>query len=951
MYKLSLCLYKLSLSLQNSPMPEDKLVFADEQLHAGWIRMLSLWCGLVNVLPFFNKTELKIIGLYNIVSGKDFRMRVFPYICFVLLIYIKTIKESMKNHLKHFFLLAVLAWLCTATAVAQVTLKGKVVDAENNEPLIGATVSVKGKSRGVITDMDGAFTLKVNSPKVTLVFTYVGYNEETRVVKSSENVDLGEIPLTSDAVGLGEVSVIASIIKKDRQTPIPISNVKLAQIEEKMSNLEFPELLKSTPSVYVTRDSGGYGDSRINMRGFDSSNLGIMINGVPINGMENGKVYWSNWSALSDAVQFMQVQRGLGASALGLSSVGGTMNMVTKGADAKRGGSAYIGIGNDGFRKYNVTLSTGQMENGWALTMMGALNTGDGYIKGTNYEGWTYFGSLSKEINRHHKLVLTAFGAPQWHNQRGTKHYIEDYKNSPDGGRYNNGYGYINGKVVGAGYGYNYYHKPQVSLNHYWTIDEKSSLSTSLYGSWSKGGGRRVRGSHTEWLTIDNKTGRPKDGALMTNDNLFDYDAVYAANASADNGSQVIFTNAVNDHNWYGLLSSYKNHFTDKFTLTAGFDGRYYKGFHHEVIDNLLGGQYYMTTSPLRYQTKNQLLKKGDVVQYDSAGEIVWAGAFAQAEYTADSWSAFVSGSLTNESYRYIDRGGKLIDGKDKSKFVNFLPFSVKGGFNYKFTQNHNAFFNAGYFTRAPYFNTVFPNNTIEINNGAPYEKIITFELGYGFSTENINVALNGYYTRWNDKSLKRTIAQETANITGLDAVHYGVELEATYKPVSTLELKGMFSWGDWKWSDDVNFTMYNENNEPIGTYNAYVKDLHVGNSAQMTAAFSLGWEVFKGVKIYADYNYAGKNYADFDPSNRTEKKDSGIDAWKLPDFYTIDLGMNYKFNISKNVKGTLYVNVNNLTNVEYISDATDGANHDRNSALVYYGFGRTWSTGFKVIF
>ena len=105
---------------------------------------------------------------------------------------------------------------------------------------------------------------------------------------------------------------------------------------------------------------------------------------------------------------------------------------------------------------------------------MGALNTGDGYVKGTNYEGWTYFGNISKVINDHHKLSLTAFGAPQWHNQRSTMHYIEDYKNSPDGGRFNNGYGYINGEAVGSGYGYNYYHKPQVSLNHYWTIDDKS---------------------------------------------------------------------------------------------------------------------------------------------------------------------------------------------------------------------------------------------------------------------------------------------------------------------------------------------------------------------------------------------------------------------------------------------------------------------------------------------
>ena len=104
-------------------------------------------------------------------------------------------------------------------------------------------------------------------------------------------------------------------------------------------------------------------------------------------------------------------------------------------------------------------------------------------------------------------------------------------------------------------------------------------------------------------------------------------------------------------------------------------------------------------------------------------------------------------------------------------------------------------------------------------------------------------------------------------------------------------------------------------------------------------------------LKLIADYNFAGKNYAEFDPSNRTEKKDAGVDAWQLPNFYTIDLGLNYRFQICKGLNAAVYINVNNLTNVEYIADAKDGNNHDWQSALVYYGFGRTWSTGFKVLF
>ena len=210
----------------------------------------------------------------------------------------------------------------------------------------------------------------------------------------------------------------------------------------------------------------------------------------------------------------------------------------------------------------------------------------------------------------------------------------------------------------------------------------------------------------------------------------------------------------------------------------------------------MLGGEFYLQTSPLAFQTKNQLLKVGDKFNYYSIGEIFWGGVFAQAEYNTDKWSGFLSASLTEEAYRYDDRGGTdsrySATGADKldrvSSLQNFLPWSVKGGFNYKFNDNHNVFVNAGYFTRAPFFNSVFASNTAAPEKDVPYEKITTFELGYGFSTEQVNIALNGYYTQWMDKSLRRKIGQEYANLTGLDAVHMGVELEATYRPVKSFE-------------------------------------------------------------------------------------------------------------------------------------------------------------------
>ena len=157
----------------------------------------------------------------------------------------------------------------------------------------------------------------------------------------------------------------------------------------------------------------------------------------------------------------------------------------------------------------------------------------------------------------------------------------------------------INGRVEGGGYARNFYHKPQLSLNHYWDINKESSIYTSIYASISNGGGRRIRGAKTDWLTLDYNTGRPKDPAAFmgTPDGLLDFNRVMEANRASDNGSQLIFSNAMNSHNWYGLLSYYTNKFSDLFKLTAGFDGRFYQGIHREVIEDLLGGDYYIAVS------------------------------------------------------------------------------------------------------------------------------------------------------------------------------------------------------------------------------------------------------------------------------------------------------------------------------------------------------------------
>ena len=184
---------------------------------------------------------------------------------------------------------------------------------------------------------------------------------------------------------LEEVVVSSRVIDvaKERVTPVAVSTIKASEIALKVGNLEFPEIMNRTPGVYATKSSGGYGDSRINLRGFDQRNTSILINGQPVNDMENGWVYWSNWQGLTDVASGIQIQRGLGASRLAVPSVGGTVSIFTKTAEKAEGGSLTQVMGNDGYSKTTLMYNSGLSDNGWASSMLLTKWSGDGYVYGT----------------------------------------------------------------------------------------------------------------------------------------------------------------------------------------------------------------------------------------------------------------------------------------------------------------------------------------------------------------------------------------------------------------------------------------------------------------------------------------------------------------------------------------------------------------------------------------
>jgi len=698
--------------------------------------------------------------------------------------------------------MASLFLLLTLMVQAQSTITGTVVDEEAGTPLPGVNIIEKGTSNGASTDFDGNFTLITRATTGTVEISYVGF--ATKTVKFTGDLNIGQVVLQMDNT-LEEVIIVGGGIldlAKDRQTPVAVSTIKASEIQERLGNQELPELLNATPSVYATKSGGGYGDSRINIRGFDQRNTAVLINGVPVNDMENGSVFWSNWTGLADVASGIQVQRGLGSSKLAISSVGGTLNIVTKSTDRQKGGFVGTTVGNDGYNKTLASVSTGKMENGFAFTGLLGRTSGDGYINGTSFESYNYFMGLGwSDKTDTHSLGLIVTGSPQVHDQRTTSFFnaatLADYERYGD--KYNFNHGTLNGEDFG--WRRNFYHKPVLSINWDWAISDNSSLSTVAYASYGRGGGTGDIGRLDGDFASDSKfrdpdtgfvqwdeiiasnsggTGTFSDGTTFSNPRD-PYTGTFVVNnpniSSGDlpgitrrNG--IVRRASVNSHNWFGVLSNFTTELNENLTLDFGFDARRYKGFHYRRLDNLLGADGYRDnndvnnpflvasqTNSSEFSSIVNVFKPVDdevKIDYYNIGYVNYAGIFGQLEYTKEKISTFVQFAASNQGFRREDFFNYLdSDPEQLSDWVNILGGNIKGGLNYNINDEHNVFGNVGYYSRQPQFDSVFENFRNDINEDRENEIIFGAELGYGLRMGKLRANVNLYRTEWKNRFIR----------------------------------------------------------------------------------------------------------------------------------------------------------------------------------------------------
>lgn len=584
-----------------------------------------------------------------------------------------------------------LAFVGNASA-QRCVINGTVEDALTGDPLIGAYV--KAGDEIIATDFDGKFSITVSTSEVSLEVSYIGYSSQTRRVLCNGTEGFARFKMETLIM---QEAVVSADVVISRKTPVAFTNVLPAQIQEELAGRDLPLVLNTTPGVYATQQGGGDGDARVTIRGFDQTNLAVMVDGVPMNDMENGWVYWSNWAGLDLVVRTTQVQRGLGASKLAIPSVGGTINILTGGDESRNGSITYQSeIGSYGYYRNSLSGVFGNQKKGF-LHFAGSFKSNQGFAEGLESTAYAYYVKGRKTLGNHN-LSFTTFGAPQRHGQRSYQMQVFEYDSelasqlTDDAGRlelediYNSA---GNNTIINGGRGFNeflvnyqevfyaynestgqvdttfgatrrynprqnFYFKPIVTVRDVWSLSEKSSLTTTAYASFGSGGGEALLstpGSRLDDGTLDLQ-------GIWDGHQLFEF-GPNGLNVDANGerkGSNFIRISH-NDHRWFGALSNFNTSLNESLNFSAGIDARHYTGSHYRTIGDMFGADYYDAPNDRRDQNADfdTPLREGDKYYYYDDGQVAWGGSYIQLELDKYNFSAFVNVSGARSWYRAID--------------------------------------------------------------------------------------------------------------------------------------------------------------------------------------------------------------------------------------------------------------------------------------------------------
>lgn len=876
---------------------------------------------------------------------------------------------------------------------SQTKFKGVVKDDKEKLSLFGALVTITAEGTTAVdqatVDFDGTFSLTTTKTYGTVEVSMNGFISKSFPFygKGDEStIDLGIIYLEENTVTQRDIIVTTSSIDviKDRKTPISSSTMRNYEMREKVSNKDFIELTSHMPGVYTSRVGGGFGDTRMNVRGFEQNNISPMIDGIPVYDLEAGIVDWANIASMNDVASSIQLQRGLGASKLVNSSVAGTFNMILRDANYDKGGFLYNATGNNGYRKFVGSYATGLLKSGFSANVLLSATSGDGYVTATNFEAYSYYLALGYKKGKH-DFQFKVFGSPQWHNQRVSDISLATYIERGNGVdepnyKYNRDWGYLDNEQYATKV--NFGHKPLGIFQWDINFTDKTQLSAKLYGSKGTSGSTNFSGGilGLNWTNfIDNgqvdlntinsfnsgqETDIPFYGLVsrFANYNGQYINSIWDGNQSngfVSTTTGISMLSEITNQTFYGGILNLSTQLTNNLKLNYGLDARKTVYNKTRIVNDLFGADGYdpdyFTTPSYSLNTNNSALPEpildftkknlgATPVDYKYDAKIAYLGSYAQIEYDIWKLNFLAQGGFNRqfiqrvaytlgEYEESITGSGNYDVDNNYSVATSELPidgYNAKFGVNFNVTAKHNVWANAGFVSRPPVFVTVYSGLNNDINPNYKNEKFKSIEVGYGFRSRSVSLNISAYSSDHKDAETPYYTPElgNWATTSGINRVNRGIELDVTAAPIRKLILNGTLSVGEWEYSSNAIFQDLSLNSSgQLGAPSILLIDgQKIGGAPQLMASFGAEYEFFKNFRLGSNLKYSDRMYS----SPALEKYDpiyyGETFAFKapvrLPSFAVTDAFASYRFRINVTNFIDLRLNVDNILNRKYISES-----------------------------
>lgn len=741
-----------------------------------------------------------------------------------------------------FFLLGILS---TFTLVAQqTTVKGSVKDAVTDEPIPDVTVTIEKSLLSEQTDGFGQFTFTSEIPlgEQILKIEKEGYQTKRYPIIVNQGKTLDIQDMTLDLSIANEQDLFTIILSDDELN------------DDTSGSDNISGLLSSSQDIFQRTAAFEFSSSFFRVKGLDSDNAKVLINGVEMNKQDTGRPQWSNWGGLNDVVRNQELSTGLSPSAYSFGGVLGTTNINTRASNYREGGRITYSSSNRSYtNRLMASYASGLMEDGWAYTLMVGRRWGnEGYQDATLYDSNSLFASVEKKINDKHSINFTSIYAP---NRRGKSSANTQEVYDLKGIKYNEFWGNYDGEKKNSRI--KEVEEPILLLNHYWDINEKTSLNTNVGYQFGKVGNSRLDYAGGEnpspayyqdlpsyFLEDEDLAGAYQAEQEFLNDGQIDWDRIVDANLtnniSGANAAYVLYEDR-NDDKQLTLNTIFSTEVNENVLINAGLNYKKLDSENFAEIIDLLGS----TTGALNVDSfsqnqfdlnnPDQVAFVGDKFRYNYNLFVNELSGFAQAQFKYNKVDFYVAGSVTktdyqreglykNENQVYIEDGIERDNSFGKGDKIEFTGYGAKAGFTYKISGKHLLDFNGGYIAKAPSIRNTYTNSReshdyVGVINGVDNtdiniteEKISSIDASYIFRSPIVKAKLTGFYTKIedaNEVSFFFTQGSTTGFIqevlSGVEKQHIGGELGIEAQVTPTIKLKGAASVGQYTYSNNPN--------------------------------------------------------------------------------------------------------------------------------------------------